>query len=160
MIWPKLLPRCYKRRLSFLAKFSLDTFALRKESACKFTIAPWDKKAPSSLDSICVGHQPQSGKSDFSNEFLVVLESDCSTNFKHVMTGDETCFFLTIGSPLTVILICLALFLSVQKHRYDTLGNVLTISINHKLGSIHPIRKNDFDYFDWKICSTLLHHII
>jgi hypothetical protein len=37
---------------------------------------------------------------------------------------------------------------SVQKFICDILGNVVTISINQALESIHPVDKNRFDHLD------------
>jgi hypothetical protein len=42
----------------------------------------------------------------------------------------------------------LALFLSVEKYRYDILSNLLTISIGRALDSIYPIAKKAFRPFD------------
>jgi hypothetical protein len=46
------------------------------------------------------------------------------------------------------ILTCLPLFNLVQKFICDMSGNVVTISINQALESIHPVDKNRFDHFD------------
>jgi hypothetical protein len=46
------------------------------------------------------------------------------------------------------MLTCLPLFNSVQKFRRDILGNVVTISINQALKSIHPVDKDRFNHFD------------
>jgi hypothetical protein len=46
------------------------------------------------------------------------------------------------------ILTCLPLFNSVQKFTYDILGNVVTISINQALQSIHPVDKDRFNHVD------------
>jgi hypothetical protein len=66
---------------------------------------------------------------------------------------DPVCRIVDIGCPRMLcpnmlVLTCLPLFKSVQKVTYDILGNVVTISINQALESIHPVDKDRVDHFD------------
>jgi hypothetical protein len=57
-------------------------------------------------------------------------------------------FLMLPGVHSYSIIICLSLLNSVQKFTCDILRNVVTISINQALESIHPVDKDRFDYFD------------
>jgi hypothetical protein len=58
------------------------------------------------------------------------------------------------------ILACLPLFNVVQKFSSDILGNVVTISGNQALESIHPADKDRFDHFGWGTCQNFIHDFI
>jgi hypothetical protein len=53
-----------------------------------------------------------------------------------------------IGSPLMFYPNMFAIVDSVQKFTCDIFGNVITISINQALESIHPVDKDHFHHFD------------
>jgi hypothetical protein len=78
-------------------------------------------------------------------EFMLVMKAG---DVGHRNAKERRKDAMYIGCTLMLYSKCLALFNSVQKFTRDILGNVVTISINEALESIHPVNKDGFDHFD------------